>query len=234
MRECLARGLEANADDLRVIPLADPADISAGASSFGPVDLVLLNIGGADVSDPRVAAILKLIHSNLPDRPVVVLSDREEGEAIAAAVCRGLRGYLLTSFDLGMLIEALRFVRAGGTFGPVEAVVTALRDGQLARQSAHASPNGAGNGGLSGFTPRQLQVLDLLRQGKSNKIIAYQLAMQESTVKVHVRDIMHKLKATNRTQAALLAQHLFAAQDGVVTRGQEGSVCGSANRNGPG
>jgi DNA-binding NarL/FixJ family response regulator len=234
-RECLAQGLTTKARDLRVRSVANAAAIATEASSFRPVDLVLLNIGSADVGEPHVAEILKSIQSNLPDAPVVVLSEREESEAIVRAFCHGLRGYLLTSFDLGMLIEALRFVRAGGTFAPVQVIVDALRGRQSARgQAAHAGPNGPGNGELSGFTPRQLQVLDLLCQGKSNKIIGYQLAMQESTVKVHVRDIMKKLKATNRTQAALIAQHLFAAQDGAVALAQERSPGGHANRTGPG
>jgi DNA-binding NarL/FixJ family response regulator len=49
-----------------------------------------------------------------------------------------------------------------------------------------------------------LQVVEAIRQGKPNKIIAYELAMCESTVKVHVRTIMKKLKARNRTQIAYL------------------------------
>lgn len=62
------------------------------------------------------------------------------------------------------------------------------------------------------FTPRQIAVLHRLRQGKANKIIAYELAMSESTVKVHVRNIMKKMSATNRTEAAYRA-HMF--HDGV-------------------
>jgi DNA-binding NarL/FixJ family response regulator len=54
------------------------------------------------------------------------------------------------------------------------------------------------------FSPRQLQVLELLQQGKQNKIIAYELGMCESTVKVHIRHIMRKLNARNRTQVVLL------------------------------
>lgn len=59
------------------------------------------------------------------------------------------------------------------------------------------------------LTPRQLEVLQLLQQGNPNKIIADQLKVQESTVKVHVREILRKLKVKNRTHAALLASHLI-------------------------
>ena len=59
------------------------------------------------------------------------------------------------------------------------------------------------------FTARQTAVLNVLCKGKANKIIAYELCMCESTVKVHVRNIMKKLKATNRTQIAYLVRELM-------------------------
>ena len=63
------------------------------------------------------------------------------------------------------------------------------------------------NGSPIQFSPRQLQVLKGLRQGKQNKIIAYELGMCESTVKVHIRHIMKKLNARNRTQVVLLTNN---------------------------
>ena len=62
--------------------------------------------------------------------------------------------------------------------------------------------------GASDFTPRQADVLKLLLQGKSNKVIARELDMQECTVKVHVRQIMKKLNAANRTEAVINAAKL--------------------------
>jgi len=59
------------------------------------------------------------------------------------------------------------------------------------------------------FTARQAAVLRALRQGKANKQIAYELNMREGTVKVHIRNIMRKLKAKNRTEVAVLASGLF-------------------------
>ena len=56
---------------------------------------------------------------------------------------------------------------------------------------------------------RQEAVVEALRQGKANKIIAYELNMQESTVKVHVRNIMKKLNAKNRTEVAYLTRNMF-------------------------
>ena len=58
------------------------------------------------------------------------------------------------------------------------------------------------------FTARQIAVIDALRKGKANKIIAFELNMKESTVKVHVRNIMKRLKAHNRTEVSYLANQL--------------------------
>jgi DNA-binding NarL/FixJ family response regulator len=63
------------------------------------------------------------------------------------------------------------------------------------------------------FTPREREVIEALRCGRSNKVIASDLSLSENTVKVHVRHIMRKLSATNRTQAALRSQLLFSASD---------------------
>jgi DNA-binding NarL/FixJ family response regulator len=60
------------------------------------------------------------------------------------------------------------------------------------------------------LTAREIEVLNGLRQGKSNKVIAYELNISISTVKIYVRNIMKKLKATNRTQVAFLLQRLMS------------------------
>ena len=62
------------------------------------------------------------------------------------------------------------------------------------------------------FSPRQLSVARALRKGTPNKIIAYELNMCESTVKVHVRNIMKKLKAKNRTEIAYLTNQYFSRE----------------------
>jgi DNA-binding NarL/FixJ family response regulator len=65
---------------------------------------------------------------------------------------------------------------------------------------------------IEGFTQRQSQILECLRRGMANKLIAYELDMCESTVKVHIRNIMKKLNATNRTQVAYLTRGFFEGQ----------------------
>jgi DNA-binding NarL/FixJ family response regulator len=93
-------------------------------------------------------------------------------------------------------------VKAGGTFAPLDLLLTPRPD--PVREAPSVSQQ-------SRLTSRQVMVLGHLQQGKANKIIAHELGMSESTVKVHVRNIMRKMGATNRTQAAYKAQNLWGA-----------------------
>jgi DNA-binding NarL/FixJ family response regulator len=65
------------------------------------------------------------------------------------------------------------------------------------------------------FTARQAAVVEALRRGKENKIIAYELNMRESTVKMHIKNIMKKLKARNRTEVAFIANEIMQNSGGV-------------------
>jgi DNA-binding NarL/FixJ family response regulator len=100
-----------------------------------------------------------------------------------------------------LTIEVIRLVRAGGTFAPVN--IPLMR--QASEQARdHLDPPS------NQFTPRQLLVLEHLQRGSANKIIAHELALSEGTVKVHVRNIMKKLRATNRTQAVSRSYKLMS------------------------
>ena len=137
--------------------------------------------------------------------PVVVVSDREDWSAVIAALNLGARAYFPSSLDPDILIETLRFVQKGGTFIPIDVLIRApvhrtRSPGAEARRIE-----------MRGLTPSEQRVLDLLKKGKSNKAIARELDIEETTVKVHVRRIMKKLHAANRTQAALAAQQMADA-----------------------
>jgi DNA-binding NarL/FixJ family response regulator len=97
----------------------------------------------------------------------------------------------------------MRLVGAGGTFAPTSALLHAGTPSESAPPHYDVSKKVL-------FTARQLAVLVALRRGKANKQIAYELNMREGTVKVHVRHIMKKLRARNRTEVAIIANDLFA------------------------
>jgi len=140
--------------------------------------------------------------------PVVILSAVDSPNLIVDAFETGVRGYILTettTLELG--IEIIRLVRAGGTFVPPSSLFLQRINRKGATPRATSDQQ---------FTPRQMAVLDHLKLGKANKIIAYELAMSESTVKVHIRNIMKKMKATNRTEVACRAQTFARSEARVV------------------
>jgi DNA-binding NarL/FixJ family response regulator len=100
--------------------------------------------------------------------------------------------------------SVLSLILAGGSYVPPTAFLAS--DTADAAESTAAAPGV--NGGHLPLTERQQAVLRCLHMGKSNKMIARELDMRESTVKVHVRSILRKLGALNRTQAALAAVEL--------------------------
>ena len=190
-----------------VLAVARPAELLTKASEDRiSVGVTLVGLGSTRVSDEGgVRTDIALLIRALPEVPIIVLCDLQDSRHIGEALRQGIRGYIPTTLTSPILIEALRLIQAGGTFIPADALSEALSD----QRGTAAEPNSAAaRMGACRLTPRQSQVLELLREGKPNKIIAYELAMRESTVKVHVRQIMRKLQATNRTEAAFLASNL--------------------------
>jgi DNA-binding CsgD family transcriptional regulator len=142
-----------------------------------------------------------------PEASTVVLADSDDVDEVNRALAYGVRGYIPTSVEWEVAVAALRLVSAGGTFVPADALrSTAAKPSD--------QPEGERQGRSDGLhlTPRELSVIDLLREGKPNKVIAAQLDMQENTVKVHVRNILKTLNATNRTHAAFVANRLFGKE----------------------
>jgi DNA-binding NarL/FixJ family response regulator len=168
--------------------------------------LVLISVSG--LTKQAEAQQLDLLLSSADDAPpVVVVGDRESPNYIMDILARGARGYIPTSLSLALTVKALCLVHAGGVFVPA----SCLRTNQ-------ARPHGLpalGEVSAVTFTERQIAVVLAIRIGKANKTIAYELNMCESTVKVHVRNIMKKLRATNRTQISFIADQML--KDGLLT-----------------
>jgi DNA-binding NarL/FixJ family response regulator len=200
-RDCVGRWLQSRLSGFSICLLPDPEQITAAPIVSDQIRAVLINAGAERMSSPTVARLLSRAKELLPTVPVAVMSDYEDSESIQEAFELGVRGYIPTSLASKVAVGALRLVCLGGTFAPAAAL---LSQGDH-RQGAAGQPL------IDGFTRRQSQILDCLRRGMANKLIAYELSMCESTVKVHVRNIMKKLKATNRTQVAYMTRGLFEA-----------------------
>jgi len=181
-------------DNLVEISSDSLANAAASRGKDAPV-LLLLILGAARIDDPAIQSCLKSYRALWPDVPVTMISDHEDRGEVMAAFRAGIRGFVPSTLEPDLALQALTFILGGGTFFPPHVLDRPSRD------SAQADTRQGG--AVHSLTPRQLDVLALLREGKSNKLIARELSMCESTVKVHVRQIMRKLGAANRTQAAL-------------------------------
>lgn len=163
--------------------------------------IVIVSMTGSPNSEAN-RTLLNKTAEKIPGVPIVVLSDGEDLSNVMTALSLGTRGYISTDMPLDVAIEALSLVRAGGQFVPASCIIGM-------GHAAAATPADQLQSSLSSIlTARQTAVVKALCQGKANKIIAYELKMKESTVKVHVRNIMKKLKAKNRTEVAYITNQL--------------------------
>jgi DNA-binding NarL/FixJ family response regulator len=195
----------AQAFGLNVIAVSPDAP-SASGSIDANCEMILLSVGSASVEDPEQLACLKSVHTLIPNAALVVLSDREDSKEICAAFEAGAAGFLPTSIEPSVALQALSFIRSGGSFFPPSALSMP--------SSAQATTNGSDQShpapcqlmdGVSSLTLKQAEVFTLLREGQANKLIARQLGMSEATVKMHVRQIIRKFGVSNRTQAVIYA-----------------------------
>jgi len=169
----------------------------AAARSY---DLVLL-----DLKMPGVAGLeaLAALRDAVPAAPLVVLSGEDNPGVVRAAIERGAMGFIPKSSTPEVLIQALRLVLARGVYLPPTVLDAARTPAPVAFQDAPA-----GDMVLPGLTPRQMDVLRCVIQGKSNKIIARELDVSEGTVKAHLSSVLRALDARNRTEAVYAAAKL--------------------------
>ncbi len=130
-----------------------------------------------------------------PEARVIILTTFDRDDYVFQGVRAGAMGYLLKDLPAQKLIETIRRVHAGEVFIQPEIASRALR------ASIHG-PTGL----IEPLSDREREVLVMLAQGIPNKEIADKLAIAEGTVKNHVSNVLAKLQATNRTQAADIAR----------------------------
>lgn len=201
IRDCLVRCLKTANPSCIVMPFASANDWLAAVDEHPTPAVVVLSVQDLNGSDALIDGELAVLARHGISVPVVIISDAEDMNHVVMALEQGVRGYIPTSVTLDVAVEAVRLVKAGGTFAPASAMMSWRRSTEVGR--------GIGQSLKSMFTARQMAVLTVLQQGKANKHIAHELNMREGTVKVHIRNIMRKLKAKNRTEVAILAHQLL-------------------------
>jgi DNA-binding NarL/FixJ family response regulator len=194
-REGLCYVLYALEDSVTILE-ASNFDLAVQHVSENPdLDLVLLdlNMPGKDGF-----AALTYFTNTFSALPVVILSASQMRSDMQRSLDSGAMGFIPKDTTSEVMLNALRLIFSGGIYVPPN----------MAQQPIENHNNNS----ASPLTPRQLQVLEMLVQGHSNKVIAYDMDLAEATVKMHITSIFKSLGVSNRTQAALAAEKLGIAR----------------------
>lgn len=163
------------------------------ARRLGP-DLILLDLNMQGMNGLEV---LKRLKSGTPDIRVVMLTVSDQAEDLVAALRAGADGYLLKEMDPDELVGKLK-AAAGGEI-TLSDRLTRLLAHSLREENKPRDPDEAG------LTEQERRILELIAQGKNNKLIARELGISDGTVKVHVKHLLRKLNLHSRLEAAVWA-----------------------------
>jgi NarL family two-component system response regulator LiaR len=180
-------------DDLEVIAEAEDGQQAIALCPQVQPDVILMDVVMPNIDGPTATA---QIRADYPEVQVIALTTFSEKELVQRAIQAGAVGYLLKDVHPDKLAQAIRDAHHGRSTLDAGAAQT------LIQAAAELPPPG------SNLTPREREVLALLVEGKTNKEIAEELTISQATVRLHVSNILSKLGASNRTEAATLAhQH---------------------------
>jgi len=166
------------------------------AESLQP-DIILLDLRMPDMSGLEVLRKVKEIELNIP---VVMLTTSNEEQDLVEALRNGAQGYLLKDMEPDELVGALRDIEKGKNVVAqgLTDVLARMVQGEPIIEEKKQTP-------FSELTPRELEILCLLADGQSNKVIARNLGISDGTVKLHVKAILRKLEVHSRVEAAVIA-----------------------------
>lgn len=162
------------------------------------IDLVLLDY---TLPDSNGIQVLRALKAARPELPVILLSAHIDSGLIQQALKEHASGFIPKTSTPDVMLSAVQLVLNGGIYIPLEAM-----NAPAATNTPNNGFQAATGGGRIQLTQRQMDVLQQMKNGLSNKEIARQLHMSPSTVKVHVAAILRELAASSRTQAVFLAK----------------------------
>ncbi len=163
------------------------------ASELSP-DIILMDLRMPELDG--VEAMIRIKQDN-PEIKFIVFTTYSDDEYLFAAIKAGAKGYLLKDAPREELFKAIRAVSQGESL--IQPVFTTKVLDKLASELSRKST------GVDALSDREIEVLDLMAKGVSNKDIADQLSITQSTVKTHVTSIFQKLNVTTRTEAVTTA-----------------------------
>ncbi len=177
--------------------VGEAADGSSGLQQLGKLqpDLVLLDLNMADMNGLQVLEAIKQRYSEML---VVIITVSNQDSDVARAIHSGADGYLLKDMEPEDMLEKLRRLTDGQV----------VLDDNIALLLANILRSGSpATLGQTGLTGREHEILQLLVRGLNNKLIARELDISDGTVKVHVKNILRKLKVKSRLEAAVWAMN---------------------------
>ena len=209
MREGL-RAVLSSDERIDVVEEAPDGRIAIHRARHARPDVVLMDVRMPELDG--IAATAELIDA-APDSRVVILTTFEEDEYILGAMRAGASGFLLKRSSPEDLIAAIHTVAAGDAL-----LSPSVTRRVIDRMARHPMVGEGADPRLDELTPREREVLGLIAQGLSNREIAAELVVEETTVKTHVKRVLMKLEARDRVQAVILAYEW-----GLVTPGERAS-----------
>lgn len=173
------------------------AEAADGLAGWETIARERPDVAVIDIGLPAIDGIelTRRVHSELPATHVVIVTMMDFEDEVVAALAAGADAYCLKSSEPERIVDAVRIAAEGGAyFDPRIAHVVLARFSPATKNSSH-----------SPLTPRETEILGLIADGYGNSEIAERLHIGLGTVKGHIRDILEKLSAADRTQAAVVA-----------------------------
>ncbi len=178
------------------------ADVGSGSEGVKIINDEQLDIVLLDMRMPEMdgISVLKLIKDTHPDLPVAMLTTSSDESDLVGALRNGAQGYLLKDMEPDDLVVALRDIISGKTVvaPDLAPVLASAVQGDNHEKAEKEDP-------FAVLTPREFEILTLLAEGQSNKVIARNLGISDGTVKLHVKAILRKLNISSRITAAVMA-----------------------------
>ena len=205
IREALRGVLKELNEDAVILEAADCRQAMASVQSQTDLGLILLDL---NLPDRDGFSVLGELREHYPAISVVVLSAQQDRGSVIRALDLGALGFIPKSGQRDVMLSALRLIFSGGIYIPPEILTRddpSLPPPKPPRPAGSTTPVKPADLGLTG---RQLDVLALMMQGKSNKAICRVLDLAEPTVKNHVTAILKSLKVSNRTEAVVAVGEL--------------------------
>ncbi|MBL1258392.1 response regulator transcription factor [Methylocystis sp. Sn-Cys] len=202
IRECLAMCLQKKLG----LPILTYPDVASWSQDPTGASACVIILSGVDKQiEAEQSELIRELSQWEKEVPVVLFSDNESRSHIANSLRSGAKGYIPSDTPLEVVARAIKLVLVGGVFVPANAVMETRPEESNESIRCDAKFD---------FTVRENDVVKALLKGKSNKVIAYELSMSESSVKVHIRNVMRKLQVRNRTEAVIRIAEIVRGQTG--------------------